>query len=146
MVNLITQIEKEPTVIKVAAATIGIGILFLGTRGCNMAFNNRQINKPSCNIVSRATGLMGHVEYVKYKDGSADVKIYPNIWGHRYASSKFYQDLNGDGKIDRVRINGPKWQFHKLKLAATRDDYEANKKQFDYADRLLQELKRKYPK
>jgi hypothetical protein len=47
--------------------------------------------------------------YTRYNDGSADLKVYPSII--RLASSKLYQDLDGDGPIDRIRINGPEWQY-----------------------------------
>jgi hypothetical protein len=116
------------------------GLLLLGlSRGCNMAFNNRNITTPAAKISSRATGLIGHVEKVEYSDGMADVKVYPSFWGHRYASSRLYQDIDGDGLVDKIRINGPEWQMNRLKYVLDRvHDYEKWKDQFDYGDKLLQ--------
>jgi len=122
-----------------------IGAMLLGTRGCDMAFNNRTINKPAYHTESRATGLTGHVEYTRYSDGSQDVKIYPGL-SHRLFGSELHQDLNGDGLVDRIRQDGPEWKMHRLyDLLVREHDYQANKGRFDEADKQLQELTAKYP-
>jgi len=122
-----------------------IGIMLLGGRGCNMAFNNRTINKPAYHTESHATGLTGHVEYTRYSDDSQDVKIYPGF-GHRLFSSELHQDLNGDGLVDRIRQDGPEWKMHRLYDILVREhDYQTNEKRFDEADKQLQELAAKYP-
>jgi len=124
-----------------------IGGVLLGTKACDMAFNNQTVLKPGYFMKSKATGIMGHEEYVQYTDGSREVKLYPNIIGHRYGSSEFYQDLNGDGKVERIRINGPEWKMHKLETILIREnDYETNKEKFDKADQKLQELMKQYSK
>ncbi len=133
-----------------AAKTIGIwigmiGAILLGTRGCDMAFNNRTIDKSAYHTESRATGLTGHVEYTRYSDGSQDVKIYPGF-SHRWFGSELQQDLNGDGLVDRIRQDGPEWKMHRLYDILVREqDYKANKARFDEADKQLQELAAKYP-
>jgi hypothetical protein len=122
-----------------------LGLSILGTRGCNSAFNNRTIDNPAYHTKSHATGIVGHVEYTRYKDGSQDVKTYPGFLSHRIMSSELYQDLNGDGLVDRIRQDGPEWKMHRLKNILIRDyDYSSNKDKFDKADRKLQELHSKY--
>jgi hypothetical protein len=122
-----------------------IGAALLGARGCNMAFNNRTINKPAYHTESRATGLAGHVEYTRYSDGSQDVKIYPNL-GHRLFGSELHQDLDGDGLVDRIRQDGPEWKMNRLNgILVRKHDYQANKERFDESDRQLQELTTEYP-
>jgi hypothetical protein len=125
------------------------GILTLiacGTKGCNRAFNNRTINNQAYHTESRATGLNGHVEYTRYKDGSQDVKIYPGS-GHRMFSSELHQDLDGDGLIDRIRQDGPEWKWHRLNIILVRKfDYQQNQNRFDKADKELNSLMNKYPK
>lgn len=124
-----------------------IGGALLGTRVCNSAFNNQTVNKPSYFMKSDSTGLYGHQEYVQYSDGSREVKRYPNYLSHRYGSSELCQDLDGDGKVDRIRINGPEWKMHKLETILTREnDYENHKSKFDAADKKLQEMMTKYNK
>jgi len=123
-----------------------IGIAFLLIRGCNMACNNREINKPSHQTVSYATGITGHVEYTRYSDGSQDVKIYPGI-GHRFWDSELYQDLDGDGLVDKIRRNGAEWKMNRLSELVVREhDYESHKERFDKADATLQELTEEYGK
>lgn len=121
--------------------TIPLTVMILslaGTRGCNMVFNNKDVDKLGRHTISKSTGLLGHVEYTKYNDNSSDLKTYPSILGHRYSSSKLYQDLDGDSKIDRIRINGPEWQMNRIKDILIREyDYEDNQKEFDKGDELL---------
>jgi hypothetical protein len=124
----------------------GLLVLIAGvSRGCNVAFNNRTINNQAYHTESRATGLNGHIEYTRYKDGSQDVKIYPS-WGHRMFSSELHQDLNGDGLIDRIRQDGPEWKDNRLNTILVRKfDYQQNKARFDKADKELNSLMNKYP-
>ena len=130
--------------------TIGVGAAIIatllgGVRGCNMAWNNRTLNKPAYTSVNYATGLTGHIEYTRYADGSQDVKEYPGL-GHRLFDSELHQDLNGDGLVDRIRQNGAEWKMNRLSDLLVREhDYQANKERFDEADRQLQELMAKYP-
>jgi hypothetical protein len=119
----------------------------LGTRGCNDVFNNQTVNKPAYFMKSEATGILGHKEYVEYPDGSKEIKLYPNYFGHRWGSSEFCQDLDGDGTVDRIRINGPEWKMHTLEAVLVREqDYETHKSKFDAADKKLQEMMAKYNK
>ncbi|MBN1377393.1 hypothetical protein JW949_03645 [Candidatus Woesearchaeota archaeon] len=124
-----------------------IVIAMAGTRGCNMAFNNRDIKKDGRHTISHATAITGHREYTIYNDGSTDVKVYPGVWGHRIASSKLYQDLDGDGLVDRIRVNGPEWQAHRLKSLLIREyNYEDYKDEFHEADRILSQEAERYNK
>lgn len=123
---------------------VTLALLLFGVRGCNNLFNNRTINKPSYETHSYATGLTGHVEYTKYHDGSQDIKIYPSL-GPRLWDSELHQDLNGDGKIDRIRRQGAEWKMNRLsELLVRENDYLTNKKRFDKADKKLLELMEKY--
>ncbi len=122
-----------------------IAVSLVGVRGCNMAWNNRTLNKPAYTSVNYATGLSGHVEYTRYADGSQDVKDYPSL-GHRLFDSELHQDLNGDGLVDRIRQNGAEWKMNRLTdLLVRENDYQDNKNRFDEADKQLQELMVKYP-
>ncbi len=121
-----------------------VGISLLGTRGCNIAFNNRTIETPAYHFISRATGLSGHVEYTSYTDGSQDVKIYPGL-GHRFFDSLLYQDLNGDGLVDRIRQNGAEWELNCLDGLYIREfDYDMHREEFDEADVVLGGLIEEY--
>ena len=114
-----------------------VGIL-LSPWGCNRVLNNRNIKSPGKQTISYASGIIGHKEYTKYEDGSADLKVYPDIIGHRYASSKLYEDLNGDGLVDKIRINGPEFLMHRLnKILVRKYDYQSNQSEFDKADKEL---------
>lgn len=121
-----------------------LAIPFLVGRGCNMACNNRTIDRPAYHTESYATGITGHVEYTKYSDSSQDVKIYPGL-SHRLFDSELYQDLDGDGLVDRIRQNGSEIKMNRLSELLVREhDYEANKDRFDKADAKLQELMEEY--
>jgi hypothetical protein len=130
--------------------TIGLyagimAIFFGGIRGCNMAFNNRSIDKPAFRSESRALGIYGHIEYTLYSDGSQDVKEYPGF-AHRFFDSELHQDLNGDGLVDRIRQNGSELKMNRLaELLVREHDYPTHKKRFDKADKQLQDLMAKYP-
>ncbi len=86
--------------------TVGsaVALTLLGIRGCNNFLNNKHINKGRMfsyhETISYATGLAGHVEFTIYTHGPHDVKIYP---GHRFFDSRLYQDLDGDGHVDRIK-------------------------------------------
>ena len=117
-----------------------VGIVLIGgfTRGCNALFNNREVSNEKYNLISKSTGIFGHEEYIRFDDNSAQAKVYPDFLGHRYASSKLYEDLNGDKITDRIRINGPEWKFHKLQDILIREkDYASHKKEFEKGDELF---------
>ena len=128
-----------------AGYSLIMGLCLLGTRGCNMIWNDSETTTPSRHTISHATGLVGHNEYTRYKDGSADLKIYPgNPLGHRWFESKLYQDLDGDGKVDRIRINGSEFSLHHLRDIFSRNqDYTAHSEEFNLGDRLLAEESKK---
>jgi hypothetical protein len=124
-----------------------LGMLVLTARGCNNLFNNRLIETNSSKTYSHSTEIIGHNEYTQFKDSSVELKVYPGILGHRYASSKLYTDLNNDGKVDKIRISGPEWKLHRLNKILVRDyDYNSNKDEFDNADKLLYDEKLGYNK
>ncbi|MDK2849661.1 MAG: hypothetical protein PWP03_248 [Candidatus Woesearchaeota archaeon] len=112
----------------------------------NKFFNDKIIEKPGYYLVSYPKGLFGHVEFTKYKDGSFEVLIYKGFGREAY-SSKLYQDINGDGLVDRIRVNDVAWKYHKLNDLLIRDfDYETHKEEFDKADKVLEDLIKKYIK
>lgn len=116
--------------------TIGLG----GTKGCNYYYNNRVLTTSAHKTISRAVGLAGHVEYSVFNDGSKEIRIYP-VMGTRNQTSESYQDLNGDGKIDRIRKNASEWKMHHLTSILVRDqDYNSHKEEFNKADSLLKKL------
>lgn len=122
-----------------------MAIVLGGIEGCNMGFNNRTINRPAYRTESRASGLTGHVEYTKYLDGSQDVKINRGFWSTLFGS-ELHQDLDGDGFVDRIRLNSSELKMYRLYDILVRGhDYPANKARFDAADKQLQELAAKYP-
>jgi len=119
------------------AAMLGI------TRGCNMACNNQTLSHPNHTTHSYATGIGGHIEYTTYSDGTSDIKRFPDL--HRVYESEFFEEIDGDTKIDRIRTTGAEWRFNQLTEFLVREkDYSDNKKRFDQADALLQELQAKY--
>lgn len=121
-------------------------ILLFGMRGCNMAWNNREIVRVGYISNSRATGLIGHVEYTRYSDGSQDVKLYHDL-GRRLFGSELYQDLDGDNKIDRIRYNGAEWKLNRLsKILIREDDMTSEISTFTKADERLRQLRQKYPR
>ncbi len=130
------------------------GLIFAGMIGAsalgvisvyNRLLNDRTINKSKYITVSRVAGLFGHIEYTRYFDGSRDIKEYPGIFTHRYLSSDFYQDLQGDGLVDRIRENGSEFLLNRFgKLLVRESDYSSHKKEFDKADKKLQRLMARY--
>lgn len=125
-------------------ATI-FGVVLGTTRECNMIYNNHEISEQGHYSVSRAKGVMGHIEFTRYDDGSQDIKEYP-WFGHRFLDSELRQDLNGDGQVDRIRQNGSETKMNRLvKILIRKHDYYKNKAKFDKADAQLRELMAKYP-
>lgn len=115
-----------------------IGVMLAAGRGCNNYFNNQKVSRLESQTVSYATGLTGHHEFTLYTDGTSDMKIYPSYFGHRWGASKYYEDTNGDRKVDKIRINGPEWKMHKIEDIFTRNkDYLSQKKKFDEADSIM---------
>lgn len=120
--------------------------LELGNMEYNRALNNRSIERPAHQTESRAIGIYGHIEFTRYSDESIDIKEYPGFAPHRLFDSELYQDLNGDGLVDRIRQNGAEWKMNRLSELLVREyDYEAHKDRFDEADKQLQGLMVKYP-
>jgi len=125
---------------------IGIALVLSTPIDINFLCNNKTIKTPSYSSVSSIKGLFGHTEYVKYADNSQEFKIYNGL-GHKYQESTLAQDLNGDGLVDRIRINGSEFSFNRLKKTLVRSlDYNTNKKDFDGADMTLNKLKEKASK
>lgn len=138
------QISLKDILISAAALGTLFACSFLGFRGYDMLWNNRHITTPAHQTISYATGISGHVEYTKYTDGSHDIKIYPGL-GHRLFDSELYQDLDGDGDVDRIRRNGPEWKSNQLtKLLVRETDYESHQREFDEADEILQKMMENY--
>ena len=128
------------------AVGVGLGMFLSGARGCNNLWNNKYIRTSAHETNSYATGLTGHVEYSRYADGSRDIKIYPGF-GHRLFDSKLYQDLDGDGDVDRIRENNGGWKMNSLdRLSSKEVDYILDRDEFDEADKVLKELINKYGK
>ena len=118
---------------------VGAGLAILGGfRFFNGLSNDKKINhKPAYEMTSHATGwFSGHTEYTRYADGSQDVEEYPA----RGYFSTFYQDLNGDGLVDRIRKNGTGMFRRPAELLIRAQDYQTHKKEFDEADKKLREL------
>jgi hypothetical protein len=133
--------------IKGIAISLGVmASVFLGLKGCNMALNNRTVIKPNYITESHSSGLYGHVEYTRYKDGSRDVKIYPPFMQGLF-DSELHQDLDGNGTVDRIRKNSGSWKMNRLnELLIRENDYSPNRKRFNEADEQLKELIRMYDK
>ncbi|MDI6721494.1 MAG: hypothetical protein QMD85_03825 [Candidatus Aenigmarchaeota archaeon] len=129
----------------IGAVLIGFfGTVALGIRIYNNQWNNQEKKTPGYHMISHATGVGGHIEYSRYSDGSHDVKVYPDL--HRFFDSDLYQDLDGDGDVDRIRRQGAEPKMNRLtELLVREHDYESNRERFDKADNLLQELMKKYP-
>ncbi|MFT4308219.1 MAG: hypothetical protein ACMXYM_02510 [Candidatus Woesearchaeota archaeon] len=127
-----------------AALAIGLGGLGFVT-GLNAALNTQTIITPSHTTITRPQGLLGHVELTVFADGSAEVKRYHGF-GHRFFASDFYQDLNGDGRVDRIRRNGPEFAMNRhLGVHVREHDYPEHSDLFDRADAEVRRLLEKYP-
>ncbi len=127
----------------VAATVLGAALLI--ARACNVHYNDRQIKTPSYQMVSIPKGIGGHIEFTRYANGSQDVKIYPSF-GHRISGSELDEDINGDGKVDRIRKQGSEFTMHASELLIRSDDYDTRREDFDEADSRLKELIEKYPR
>lgn len=127
---------------KLIAGVIG-GILVLtlgGVRGCNYMHNNTTTQSLGHVTQSYSTGISGHVDYSKFKDGSYEIKTYPSF-GHKLFDSKLYTDFDGDGKIDRIRVHNGEMGMNSLEKLLVRDfDYDKNSDEFDNGDTLLNNL------
>jgi hypothetical protein len=144
--NITNFYENRKEEIKtIGGYSLFVGLCLFGMRGCNMLWNNTETVNSSRHTISHATGLIGHNEYTQYKDGSVDLKVYPgNPRGHRLLVSKLYQDLDGDRKVDRIRINGSEFTVHHLiDIFSRKEDYIAHSGEFDLGDRLLTEESKK---
>jgi len=125
----------------IIGGVIGVGLLF--NFGCNRVLNNRFVNRPGFSKVSYATGLLGHVEYTNYYDNSKEVKI--NLDTIRCFDFKIYLDKQGDGLVDRITEHNVGWIPNKHAKSLIRTyDYQEHKKEFDEADKKLEELMSKY--
>ena len=123
-----------------------IAILFclVFIRACDMAWNHGTVDKGTYKTAFYAIGLNGHVEYTKYMDGSQDILLYPGL-GFNFFDSELYQDLDGDGRIDRIRQNAAEWKMNTLnEILIRKQDYERHKKRFDEADVLLRKIIKRY--
>ncbi len=126
--------------LKALAFVLGVSGTTILTMGVvNNALNNQAINKPGYSLFSEANGLYGHTEYLRYENGSQEVIIFPS---HRYSYEvKFFNDLNGDGFVDRIRSNGNGLKFNKLQEVLIRKhDFDSHKTEFAEADSTLQAL------
>ncbi|MBM3200574.1 hypothetical protein FJZ53_06565 [Candidatus Woesearchaeota archaeon] len=120
-------------VVGIYAAAFGI----IG--GCNRYWNNKEIKKPGVHAVTNATGLLGHREYIRFDDGSEEVKVYHGL-GHRSAKSYTYYNTDGNDTVDRIRIQGSALSHNRLIDMLVREtDYQDNKEEFDKADKMLLE-------
>ncbi len=120
------------------------GVAALMARRYNEYCNNQHLSHPGYAVVSSARGICGHTEYSRYEDGSQDVKVYFGL-GHDLFDSLFYQDINGDGKVDRIRRESGKIKMNRLEELLMRTyDYQQHKKDFDEADRVLRGQMQKY--
>jgi len=125
-------------------AGIGLGITAYMTAlaGSLRSYNNYDINKPNLTSHSRATGFYkctDKVEYTKLKDGSEEILIRDGKQIFRY------QNFDGDNTIDRIRIDKYSTRdIFCLENILTRPlDYSTNKSEFDKADDILAQERRK---
>jgi len=112
------------------------------SRNEEMKANNIQIDRAAYRMVSYTTSGpsgRGHVEYVRYQDGSQDVLFFPSNVNKRI---ELDQDPNGDGTVERIREN--QGSGAPIALLVRTYDYDGNRAKFNAADKQLRELMRKY--
>lgn len=131
--------EKAKTFAIIAApslAVIGAGILV--TRSCS----TYTIDAPNYTSTSEPIGIVGSVEYTRFKDGSEEILVTEHSL---QTHTTLYQNLDGDNKIDRIRfdVRGAGGNSHLEKLLVRSVDFESNKDLFNQADRLLPKLRKK---
>lgn len=133
------------TQVGVVAALMGVSLL--GIRVCNEGLNRQFIPHPGYVLVSYPTDVSSHIEFLRYNDGSHQVKIYPtpSLFAN---NNPLFEDFNGDGLVDRIHENSSHtWGLNKHKgLFLRKQDYDTNKEKFDDADKQLQALIAKYSK
>ena len=105
--------------------------------------NNYQISNSKLSSYSRATGYLSgsdKVEYTKLKDGSEEIFIGDGRKRLRY------QNLDGNDTIDRIRIDkillGDATKLEDILIRKI--DYTEHKADFDRADDLLKEERKKF--
>ncbi len=129
----------------------GISIASVITFGSILSScNDYNITRPNLVSNSRPIGkiLSGKIEYTKLKDGSEEIYIDAATFFVRNEKVRIYQNLDGDDKVDRIRV-----QSYKMRgVTALEDilirnlDFDQYSKEFEEADKLLLQQREKYSK
>ncbi|MEK6892876.1 MAG: hypothetical protein AABX07_01605 [Nanoarchaeota archaeon] len=90
------------------------------------------------NIYSNDGSILGYRE-LDFSLKRKEVRIYSGISNRDFYA--FFQDLNGDGKVERI---GAKEGFFSRKriIADSLQDYERERRRFDSANKILDEERR----
>ena len=131
-------------VLKLMAIGCGIGLFAIGV---NNFVSNREYINGAYHSVTRADGYKGCTELIMYHNG--DYKEDRVIQHKCIGPSKYIYDggLDGqnDGLVDRIYIPGS--AFTSFTGELTREhDYVRFKKEFDDADKLLADTKKRFEK
>jgi len=134
---------KDRTII--ALAIVGVIATPLAImRGCNSYFNNKEVDHPSYQTHSFATGIDGHTEFTRYEDGSQEVLTIPSL--HRMWESRISLDIDGDNIVDRIRIIDGEHKSNKSELLIREDDFDGDRgSEFYYEDKKMRELSLRFP-
>jgi len=126
----------------IAAAVVGV---YFVSNWMNSMHNTKHVVTKGYQLESVSNGMDGHTEFIRYKDGSCDIKIIPKK--ESYDDTQYYQDLDGDGLIDRIRrsSNFTTTNRRLTELLIRKHDYSSKKSDFDKADNTLSKLMDKYP-
>jgi len=136
------SLGKIRDIVMVGCVAAGLYIMNLGSN--ILQWHNKEHIDGNYHSVSKSDGAFGHTRYVRYYNG--DYKM-DEVWQSRFLrTSRFIRDggLEGenDGLVDEIHIMGI---GAKTKALLHRDkDYDANREEFDKADRLLAETKERF--
>ena len=114
-------------------AALGIGISYCATFGFNKLLNDREYIGESYYSISRADGLFSYTELSRSN-------LYDEVTKTDFFDGKTITDNNRDGIVDKLKIR---------KIGLTREvtrekDYEQYKKEFDEADKILANTKKRF--
>lgn len=122
--------------------TIAMSLVIGVSTAGNYLANNREIKTPDSITIIKPHHLIGHQEYVKFKNGGEEFRYHPvSIKGERHCFN-----FDNDNKIDRIDRKAW-WQRARYVDTLERDKVNAlDKPEFYLYDKVLKNFKEKYKK
>lgn len=138
---MIIMKELYKPLLGLTGLALGITALCGGLSTCN----DYKIEKPNFTTNSRSTGVYNYankVEYTILADGSEEILVRDGT------KMSLLLNLDWDNIIDRIRMekSSIRDSFKLENILIRSGDYSTHKKEFDDADKLLQEERKRYLK